>query len=171
MHSQTDLDETYKNALLWTDPKNFSLPDPGSDYEQKMLDSLEDLFSNYSLKNLKDKLPELYADRIYFRDAFKYFDNKKDLLSYMIHGLRSVVCVGFSFNHVIHSKGDYFIEWTMGIQFKGKSETETSIGITRFRFNSERKVIFHQDYWDPTTLIYKKIPIAKQLIHFVQKRI
>ena len=171
MHSQTDLDKTYKNALQWTDPKNFSLPDPGSDSEQKMLDSLEDLFSNYNLKNLKDKLPKLYAERFYFRDAFKHFDNKKNLISYMIHGLHSVEGVEFSFNHVIRSKGDYFIEWTMGIQFKAKSEIETSIGITRFRFNSERKVIFHQDYWDPTTLIYKKIPIAKQLIHFVQKRI
>jgi hypothetical protein len=56
------------------------------------------------------------------------------------------------------------------LRFKGKETFESSIGMSRFRFNSEGQVIFHQDYWDPTTLIYKKIPIAKQLIRFVQGR-
>jgi hypothetical protein len=38
------------------------------------------------------------------------------------------------------------------------------------RFNADGKVIFHQDYWDPTDIVYRRIPIAKQLIAFVKGR-
>jgi hypothetical protein len=45
---------------------------------------------------------------------------------------------------------------------------EESIGMTHMRFNSDGMVIFHQDYWDPTDIVYRRIPIAKQLIAFVK---
>lgn len=170
MHSHTNLDSSYTRALEWTDPSLFTLPEVGSAEAIAMLERVESLFTNYTYENLAEQMPEVYAETIYFRDAFKQLDSSELLTAYMLHGVQAVDAVSFTFNHVMHSKGEYFIEWTMGIQFRGESEMETSIGMSRFRFNSEGRVIFHQDYWDPTTLIYKKIPIAKQLIHFVQKR-
>lgn len=170
MHSQTDIDAPYSEALKWTDPSHFSIPIPGSPEEQVLLDRLEQLFTQYTHQNLSEQLQSVYADTIYFRDAFKCFDNSEDLLEYMLQGVEAVDAVAFEFNHVMRSKDEFFIEWTMRLRFKGKETFESSIGMSRFRFNSEGQVIFHQDYWDPTTLIYKKIPIAKQLIHFVQGR-
>ena len=170
MHSQTDLDVGYSEALKWTDPSHFAIPVQGSPEEQVLLNRLEQLFTHYTYENLSDHLKSVYADTIYFRDAFKSFDNSEDLLNYMLHGVEAVDAVAFEFNHVMRSKDEFFIEWTMRLRFKGKESFESSIGMSRFRFNSEGQVIFHQDYWDPTTLIYKKIPIAKQLIHFVQGR-
>lgn len=170
MHSQTNLDLVYTHALEWTDPSLYTLPEAGSAEAIVMLQRVESLFTNYTYENLAEKLPQVYADTIYFRDAFKQLDSSESLTAYMLHGVQAVEAVAFTFNHVMHSKGEYFIEWTMGIQFKGQSAMETSIGMSRFRFNSEGRVIFHQDYWDPTTVIYEKIPIAKQLIRFVQKR-
>ena len=171
MHSQTNLDITYENSLKWTDPNKFNIPEVGSELECLMLKRLEDLFTNYTYENLQSTFPKVYAQEIYFRDAFKQYNRLDELLPYMLKGVQAVSSVRFAFNHIIRSKSEFFIEWTMSIQFKGKSEHESSIGMSRFRFNSEGKVIFHQDYWDPTTLIYQKIPIAKQLIHFVQKRL
>ncbi len=170
MHSQTNLDSAYTHALEWTDPTLYTLPEAGSDEAKALLQQLESVYTNYCYENLAKQLPQVYAERIYFRDAFVQLDSVEALTKYMLKGVGAVDAVGFSFNHVMHSKGEYFIEWTMGIQFKGNSDMETSIGMSRFRFNSEGRVIFHQDYWDPTTLIYEKIPIAKQLIRFVQKR-
>lgn len=170
MHSQTDLDSTYLEALDWTDPSNFTIPSEGSAEEQVLLDGIEQLFTNYTFDNLSERLKSVYAERIYFRDAFKSFSDSDALLAYMLHGVEAVDAVEFRFNHVMRSKDEFFIEWTMRLRFKGKETFESSIGMSRFRFNSEGQVIFHQDYWDPTTLIYKKIPIAKQLIHFVQGR-
>ena len=34
MHSQTNLDSTYKNALEWTDPSQHKIPEVGSEQEQ-----------------------------------------------------------------------------------------------------------------------------------------
>lgn len=171
MHSQTNLDSTYKNALEWTDPSQHEIPEVGSVQERLMLKRVEDLYTNYTYENLQNSFPKVYAETIYFRDAFKQYNRLDDLLPYMLKGLQAVSGVQFAFNHIMRSKGEFFIEWTMSIQFKGKDAYESSIGMSRFRFNSDGQVIFHQDYWDPTSLIYQKIPIAKQLIQFVQKRI
>lgn len=171
MHSQTNLDKKYITALNLTDGSNFKLPNIGSLEEKKLLEPLEELYTNYSIKNLSEKMGKIYAEKIYFRDAFKQFDSTKDLISYMIKGLGAVEEAGFKFNHITRSSCDFFIEWSMHIKFKANTPYEKSIGMSRFRFDSEGKVIFHQDYWDPTTLIYSKIPIAKQLIRFVQKRL
>lgn len=171
MHSQSNLDNTYINALEWTHPSLHRIPDSGSDNECLMLKQLEDLFTNYTYEELQDNFQKVYAKEFYFRDAFKQFNRLDELLPYMLKGVQAVSGVRFVFNHIMRSKDEFFIEWTMSIQFKGKDDFESSIGMSRFRFNSEGQVIFHQDYWDPTTLIYKKIPIAKQLINFVQKRI
>lgn len=171
MHSQTNLDSTYKNALEWTDPSQYKIPEIGSDQECLMLQRVEDLYTNYTYENLQNSFPKVYAETIYFRDAFKQYNRLDELLHYMLKGVQAVSGVLFTFNHIMRSKDEFFIEWTMSIQFKGKDEYESSMGMSRFRFNSDGQVIFHQDYWDPTSLIYQKIPIAKQLIQFVQKRI
>ncbi len=171
MHSQTDLDDSYKNALKWTDPSQYKIPDVGSDAERLMLEQLEDLFTNYTYENLQHSFPRVYANNFYFRDAFKQFNRLDELMPYMLKGVEAVSGVNFVFNHIIRSRNEFFIEWTMSIKFKGKDDFESSIGMSRFRFDSSGKVIFHQDYWDPTALIYQKIPIAKQLINFVQNRI
>ena len=171
MHSQTNINSTYRSALEWTKPTQHQIPDAGSDAERLMLGQLEDLFTNYTYENLQLSFPKVYADEFYFRDAFKQFNRLDELMPYMLKGVEAVSGVKFVFNHIMRTKDEFFIEWTMSIQFKGKDEFESSMGMSRFRFNSEGKVIFHQDYWDPTTVIYQKIPIAKQLIQFVQKRL
>ena len=171
MHSQTNLDSTYKNALEWTDPSQYEIPEAGSEQECLILKRVEDLYTNYTYENLQNSFPKVYAEKIYFRDAFKQYNQRDKLLPYMLKGVKAVSSVKFNFNQIIRTKDEFFIEWTMSIRFKGKDEYESSMGMTRFRFNSDGQVIFHQDYWDPTTIIYKKIPIVKQLIRFVQKRI
>ena len=171
MHSQTNIDSTYQSALKKTDPSQYQVPDPETNDERAMLKRLEDLFCNYTYENLQANFPKVYAKEFYFRDAFKQFNRLDELLPYMLKGVQAVSGVRFVFNHIMRSKDEFFIEWTMSIQFKDKDAFESSMGMSRFRFNSDGQVIFHQDYWDPTTLIYEKIPIAKQLIHFVQKRL
>jgi len=168
MHSQTDLDETYIQAIDWTDPSKHSLHEAGSPEEMLMLMRLEQLFSQYTKSYFEIHFEEVYADELYFRDAFKQFNLRSDLYAYFIHGMESIASANFQFNHVMRSKNEYFIEWTMYLKFKDKDVTESSIGMSRFRFNAEGKVIFHQDYWDPTTIVYRKIPVVKQLINFIQ---
>lgn len=170
MHTQTIPDATYQKALAESDPTKYDLPAPGSEAEQAMIDRVKALFSDYTRENLADNITEVYAEDVYFRDAFKQFDKAAEIREYMLEGLKPLDGAEFVFNNVARSGGDFYFDWTMRLDFKKTPPNtwEESIGVSRMRFNSEGKVIFHQDYWDPTDIVYRRIPIAKQLIAFVK---
>lgn len=138
-----------------------------------MIERVKHLFSNYTRENLEAMVTEVYAEEVYFRDAFKQFSRAEDIREYMLAGLAPLDQSEFVFNRVARSGSDYYFDWTMRLDFK-KTPPDTweeSIGVSHMRFNSEGKVIFHQDYWDPTDIVYRRIPIARQLIAFVKKRL
>lgn len=137
-----------------------------------MLKRVESLFTGYTRENLQENVTQVYAKQVYFRDAFKHFDNAGEIRDYFIHGLSALNAAEFDFRRVIRSGDEFYIDWVMRLDFKKTPEGtwEESMGMTHMRFNSEGKVIFHQDYWDPTDIVYQRIPIAKQLINFVKKR-
>ena len=135
-----------------------------------MLARVETLFTDYSEDALAANVEQVYADKVYFRDAFRHLESAAEIREYLIEGLAPLEGEEFVFHKILRSGGDYYIDWTMRLDFK-KTPTgtwEESIGMTRMRFNSEGKVIFHQDYWDPTDIVYQRIPIAKQLIAYVK---
>ncbi|MDP4610124.1 MAG: hypothetical protein NWT02_02940 [Opitutales bacterium] len=170
MHTQTVPDAAYRSALEWTDPSQFDLPVAGSPEEAAMLAGVKTLFEDYTAANLSTKVEQVYAKKVYFRDAFKQLDSAAAIREYFLAGLEPLEGSEFIFNSIARSGGDFYLDWTMRLDFK-KTLTgtwEESIGVSRMRFNSEGKVIFHQDYWDPTDIVYKRIPIAKQLIAYVK---
>ncbi len=171
MHTQTVPDSTYHKALAQTDPAKFTLPEPGSLEEAQMLGAVKSLFTEYTHDNLSANIEKVYAEKVYFRDAFKQFESAHEIREYMLAGLEPLESAEFVFTNVARNGGDFYLEWTMRLDFK-KTPTgtwEESIGMTRMRFNSAGQVIFHQDYWDPTDIVYARIPIAKQLIAYVKK--
>ena len=173
MHTQTVPDAKYRAALAESDPLCHNPPVAGSPEEAAMLGALEDLFTNYTYENLEANVARVYAEQFYFRDAFKQLDNAQALQDYLLHGLKPVSEVRFVFNRVIRSGGEFYVDWTMAIDFKKTppGTWEESMGVSHFRFNSEGKVIFHQDYWDPTDIVYKRIPLVKQLIAYVKRKL
>jgi len=171
-HTQTVPDDNYQAALKWTDPAQHEVPAEGSEAEAAMLERVEALFTDYTKDNLQNNVTEVYAEKVYFRDAFKQFDRSAEIRDYFLHGLSPLNAAEFDFRRIIRSGDEFYIDWVMRLDFKKTPEGswEESIGMTHMRFNSEGKVIFHQDYWDPTDIVYKRIPVAKQLINFVKKK-
>ena len=170
MHTQTIPDARYLQALTQSEPHLQESPLPDSEAEVAMLERVKSLFSDYSYENLSKNVTQVYAERTYFRDAFKQFESAEAIRDYMLSGLKPLEGAEFVFNRFARSGGDYYLDWTMRLDFK-KTPTgtwEESIGVTHMRFNSDGRVIFHQDYWDPTDIVYRRIPVAKQLIAFVK---
>jgi hypothetical protein len=172
MHTQTVPDSTYKAALERSNPASYQLPASGSAEEAAMLAGIEDLFTNYNYENLATNTTEVYAQNVYFRDAFRQFSNPQDIRDYMLHGLEPLTAAEFIFNRVIRSGDEFYIDWTMRLDFKSTPPNtwEESIGMSHIRYNSEGKVIFHQDYWDPTDIVYRRIPIANRLISYTKSK-
>ena len=170
MHTQTIPDATYREALDSSAPIANQTPSRDSEAEAAMLERVQALFRDYSYENLAQNVTEVYAEETYFRDAFKHFDRAEDIREYMLEGLKPLNQAEFVFNRVARSGNDYYLDWTMRLDFKKTPPNtwEESIGVSHMRFNSQGQVIFHQDYWDPTDIVYRRIPIAKQLIAFVK---
>ena len=173
MHTQTLPDPKYRKALEVSDPARFNLPAPGSEAETIMLNTVEALFTDYTEANLNESIEKVYAPEVYFRDAFKQFDKASEIREYMIAGLKPLDAAEFIFNKVIRDGGDCYIDWTMRLDFRKTppGTWEESIGMTHMRFNNEGRIIFHQDYWDPTDIVYRRIPLVKQLIAYVKKKL
>ena len=173
MHTQTVPDAAYKSALTKSDPSQFELPAPGSTEELAMLEGVKKLFEDYTHDNLAANIERVYAEELYFRDAFKQLNSAKEIQDYMLAGLEPLEGAEFVFNNIARVGGDFYLDWTMRLDFRKtpKGTWEESIGVSRMRFNSDGKVIFHQDFWDPTDIVYTRIPIAKQLIAFVKKKL
>jgi hypothetical protein len=170
MHTQTIPDARYLQALTQSEPYLREGTEAMTEAETAMLERVVALFSDYSYENLSKNVTEVYAEKTYFRDAFKQFESAEAIRKYMLAGLEPLEDAEFVFNRFASNGGDYYLDWTMRLDFK-KTPTgtwEESIGVTHMRFNSEGKIIFHQDYWDPTDIVYRRIPIAKQLIAFVK---
>jgi len=172
MHTQTTPDTAYLEALEATDPAQYNLPAAGSAEESAMLQPVKDLFTDYSHDNLAASIPRVYASELYFRDAFRLIRSSEELRAYMLKGLEPLEGAEFVFHDVARSGGDFYLNWTMRLDFKKtpSGTWEESIGISRLRFNSEGQVIFHQDYWDPTDIVYRRIPVARQLIGWVKQK-
>lgn len=172
MHTQTVPDTRYLQALTQSEPRLQGTPEPGSEDETAMLERVKALYEDYSYENLSVNVTQVYAEKTYFRDAFKQLESAGAIRDYMLEGLQPLEAAEFVLKRFARSGSDYYLDWTMRLDFK-KTPTgtwEESIGVTHMRFNADGKVIFHQDYWDPTDIVYRRIPIAKQLIAFVKGR-
>lgn len=172
-HTQTVPDAKYRAALEWTDPKHFDVPSPGSVEEAAMLGAVKQLFTEYTKENVEANLTKVYAERVYFRDAFKQFDSAEAIRHYMLEGLAPLNAAEFQFRRVARVDDEFYLDWVMRLDFKKTpaGSWEESIGMTHMRFDSEGRIIFHQDYWDPTDIVYQRIPIAKQLINYVKRKL
>jgi hypothetical protein len=173
MHTQTVPDSAYHAALARTDPAQYQLPAVGSSDERAMLAGIEDLFTQYTHENLARNTTLVYAEEVYFRDAFRQLSSASAIREYMLSGLEPLSAAEFVFNRVIRSGGEFYIDWTMRLDFKRTppGTWEESIGMSHIRYNSDGKVIFHQDYWDPTDIVYRRIPLARQLIAYIKKKL
>ena len=165
---QSTLTERYLKALEDTS----KTMDKDPTHVQLNQDRIIDLFTHYEVDLLSKNVGKVYAKDTYFRDAFKEFSRAEQITPYLVHGLHAVSYCGFEFQPTVFHEGDYFFRWTMLVSLKRSKSNELvkSIGMSHMRFNEQGKVIFHQDYWDPTDLVYHQIPIANRLINWVKGR-
>jgi hypothetical protein len=79
----------------------------------------------------------------------------------------------FDFEPPIRHGSDYYLRWTMNVNLKSEPEDQVAqaLGMSHLRFDAKGKVIFQQDYWDPTDVLYSRIPLAGWLIRKVKQRL
>jgi len=165
--------DAYLKALAATSSDGVSpLADRPAD-EVAAVQRVVDLYADFSEKNIREHVSEVYADRLFFRDGFKQFTSVEPLAAYMIRSTEPLRRCTFEFEPFIRRGEDYFLPWTMIVSLNRDKEDreDRALGISRIRFNEDGKVVFQQDYWDPTDVLYSRIPIANWLIRKVKSRL
>ena len=61
------------------------------------------------------------------------------------------------------------LRWDLLFAVKGRKQSIS--GMSEVSFNKDGLVVAHIDYWDPTGPIYRKVPILKQIMSFVRKKL
>lgn len=144
-----------------------------SEIEAKALNDWKVLISDLSADALKGKIQTVYAGQLYFNDTLKTYYTGKDVERHFI-GTGEMIDYGKVkyLSETRDEKGDYYISWEMeyaGPKLNG-GKPITTIGMSQLRFDSEGKVIFHQDFWDSTAGIFEHIPVLGCLIRYLRNR-
>ena len=165
----TEPDAEYRAALRAPVGHRFAQPQQ----EQAALERVMNLFRDFSPENLRRQTRAVYADTLYFRDGFRLVRDIDALDAYFQHSAEPLRSCAFVFADPVQDRGDYFLRWTMSVNLKRDPEdrVEQVIGMSHIRFDEEGKVVFQQDYWDPTDVLYRRIPVANRLIGYVRSRL
>ena len=164
-------------ALTLADAEFYAAMDATADQrpqdEDRALKVLTALFEDFSSTNLLQHTRQAYADTFYFRDGFKHYSQIDDLEAYMVHSAEPLRSCQFEFSEPIRNPPDYYLRWVMKVNLKrdDPDRVQEVIGMSHVRFNSKGKVVFQQDYWDPTDVLYRRIPIANGLIGYVRSKL
>lgn len=161
---------SYRQALTETAPTTPPALAPGSDAERRALDRFAAFFGDFSESNVTALVREVYAPDAYLRDGFKELRGVDAIAPYMIRSTEPLRLCVFTFEDIAAKNGDYYIRWVMRANLRRDPPERVSevIGLSQVRFNAQGQVTFQQDYWDPSDVLYSRIPIAGWMINKVK---
>lgn len=126
------------------------------------------LYQNLDAPDVGERVKQAYADTLYFNDTLNTHTNLDTLTPYLVKTGEHLMGYDFDITQSFKSDQDVYVKWVMDMTFDvmGKRIHSESIGISQLRFNSDGKIIFHQDFWDSAEGIHKHMPYVG---HWVKK--
>ncbi|HMP90719.1 MAG TPA: nuclear transport factor 2 family protein [Kiritimatiellia bacterium] len=164
---------TLDAVLADTADASLIFPDMESNEAREVINRFQSLWANLSEDAVRLKLNQVYAENIWFNDTLKTIENLDDFTSYMLQTVNAVDACRVEFLDVVNSGPDHYVRWRMTVVPKGAMEKDAwrSTGITLLRFNSDGRVIVHQDYWDAAGGFYENLPVIGRILRNIRARI
>jgi hypothetical protein len=143
---------------------------PGGVEERAALERVTLLFTDFTTSNVTAKVRDIYAADAYLRDGFKELQGLDAIAPYMIRSAEAQRRCTFVFEDTVTRDGEYYLRWVMEVNLQRDPPERVSrvIGMSHIRFNAEGRIVFQQDYWDPSDVLYSRIPVAGWLINKVK---
>ncbi len=159
---------SYRTALAATTPPVRFARD--GEEERAALGRVKAFFGDFSESNVTALVREVYAPDAYLRDGFKELRGIDAIAPYMIRSTEPLRMCVFDFEAITVDDGEYYLRWVMRVNLKRDrpDRVEQAIGLTHMRFDAQGRILFQQDYWDPSDVLYDRIPIAGWLIRKVK---
>jgi len=126
------------------------------------LEAFAAVYGELTHPEIGTRVAGLYADPLYFNDSLKTFESLPPLVEYMEATGRMLDESSVEIQQILRDGNDAFVRWrmTFASSAMGRQITSESIGMTHLRFDSEGRVVLHQDFWDSAAGLYRNLPVV-----------
>jgi hypothetical protein len=148
-------------------------PERGSCTEQAGIRRFEDFLAHLDEKTAREDTEKVYAPDAYLNDTLKTIHGAPAIRDYFIKTAKGLDSMTVTFDDLAVSGRNYYFRWTMDTRMKNlaRGKTVRTIGITLVRFDSEGRVILHQDFWDSAQGVWEHVPVMGSVIRWIRTKI
>lgn len=145
----------------------------GSQEERRAIEGFQSLLRDFKAPDFSERIPEIYAEELFFNDTIKTLHGVEDLQEYLAETAEAIDKGTVEFLDLVTSNGNYYFRWQMTIRFKklARGEDKLSVGMSHIRFDADGKVILHQDFWDSTGGLFEHVPGLGWMLRSVKSRL
>ncbi|WP_419773702.1 nuclear transport factor 2 family protein [Halarcobacter sp.] len=106
-----------------------------------------------------------------FKDPFHEVKGLQNIFRVFLNMYKKLDEPKFKVDEIVENRNIAYIKWTFTFRFKKEKKTQSFEGVSRVIFNSDDKVILHEDFWDAASNLYEKLPVVSLLIKFIKRKI
>ncbi len=134
------------------------------------INAFVNLYNQLEDNALADNVAKAYAEKLYFNDTVVTLHDQQALQKYLQHTQEALDSMQFEVLDTYEKNNDVLVRWSMRTQFTilGQQRDVHSIGISHLRFDSDGKIVLHQDYWDSTQGFYQHVPIIGGFLRWIK---
>lgn len=119
------------------------------------------------------RLGELYTPDIVFIDPFHRVEGLSALEHYFAGLYRNVGSLKFDYDDAMTGPNSLVMPWQMTLVHPrlNRGQAVRVRGMTRFHTPDGVQVSRQEDYFDGGAMIYEQVPLLRQLIHYIKRRL
>ena len=138
--------------------------------EKSLINKFTNLYKDYTSTNIEKYVDVLYDENVYFIDPVHQIGGLNTVKEYFYLMTKPIESCRFEINSISKDLNNYFVRWDMYLISKASPNKKiVTTGITHFIVNSSEKIIFHQDFWDLSSL-YDELPVISFWSKLVKER-
>ncbi|WP_418655404.1 nuclear transport factor 2 family protein [Acinetobacter guillouiae] len=117
-------------------------------------------FNNLGTPEFVERAGSLYSDQLFINDTLSQFSSRQNLLEHFQGMNKRVSNVSVKLLNTSYHQDSAYVHWHMAYDFKmfGTTRSMDSYGISEIKIDSNNKIIFQQDFWDPANGLYRSLP-------------
>ncbi len=147
--------------------------EPGGEAERRAVAAFRALLSDFKAPDFRQRVREVYAERLYFNDTLKTIRSVAELEEYLGATGDNLESGTVEFQDLVVQDGNYYFRWQMSLRFKrfDRGRLHRSVGMSHIRFDGDGKVVLHQDFWDSAGGLFEHVPVLGWMIRRAKRRL
>ncbi|MBG09276.1 MAG: hypothetical protein CME68_10990 [Halobacteriovoraceae bacterium] len=122
------------------------------------------VFKVYSKELFKLETENLYAKDAFLNDRIQSIKGASKIKRYFLNTFIKLKKAKFNILDVVYGDRDAYVRWEMVLYTKGGNKPLKNLGMSQLRFNTEGKIIYHQDHWDYSEIL-QQMPLIRHLMN------